>query len=92
MVDNPDGSVTISHLIWGYRGSIDAAYKHAMTDKWALVHDGSIHLGSEDLAYLNEPQQFMIGYGVAFANFGYQTTFTLDGSTERPLPVGDVRR
>lgn len=92
VVENPNGSVTISRLIRGYRGSINAAYTHTMQDRWALVHDGSIHLGSEDLTYLNEQQQFMINTGVAFANFGYQVNFTLDGSTERPLPVGDIRR
>lgn len=91
-VENDDGSVTLSTLVRGFRGSIDAAYKHVGGEKFAIVHDGSIHLGQEELEYLNIPQQFMINTGVAFANFSYQMTKALDGSTERPLPVGDIRR
>lgn len=90
--ENDDGSITLSTLVRGFRGSIDAAYKHEAGEKFAIVHDGSIHLGQEELEYLNVSQQFMINTGVAFANFGYQMTKTLDGSTERPLPVGDIRR
>ena len=92
VLEHGDGSVTIFNLIRGYRGSINAAYTHTPFDKFAIVHDGSIHLGQEDLTYLNESQNFLINTGVAFANLGYQLTFSLDGSTERPLPVGDVRR
>lgn len=90
--EHENGDVTISRLIRGYRGSIDAAYKHRSDDKFAVIHEGSIHHGSEELTYLNETQLFLINTGVAFANLGYQLNFALDGSTERPLPVGDIRR
>lgn len=90
--EQPDGSVIISRLRRGYRGSIDAAYKHTSTDVWAIVHDGSIMQAHETLEYLNQSQVFLINTGVPYANIGGQRRGTLTGATERPLPVGDVRR
>ena len=90
--EQPDGSVIISRLRRGYRGSIDAAYKHTSSDVWAIVHEGSIIQAHETLEYLNQSQVFLINTGVPYANIGGQRRGTLTGSTERPLPVGDVRR
>lgn len=92
VVENPDGTVVISRLIRGHRGSIEAAYKHNVTDTWALSHDGTIISATEDSGYLNVEQTYMINTGVPFANLGSTRRFTLDGSTDKPLPVGDVRR
>ncbi len=90
--EQPDGSVIISRLRRGYRGSIDAAYKHTSSDVWSIVHEGSIIQAHETLEYLNQSQVFLINTGVPYANIGGQRRGTLTGSTERPLPVGDVRR
>ena len=88
----PDGTIRLSHLIRGYRGTINAAYQHSPGEVFAVVHGESIHLGSEELTYLNQEQAYILNPGVAFANLNGQTYFTPDGSTEKPLPVGDVRR
>lgn len=92
VVENPDGTVTISRLIRGHRGSIDAAYRHLITDVWAVAHEGSVLSAEEDSGYLNLEQLYMVNTGVPFANLGMTRPATLVGSTEKPLPVGDVRR
>lgn len=92
VVENSDGSVTISHLIRGYRGSIDAAYRHGTSSTWMVYNSGSVHEATEDLEYLLKTQTFVINTGNALSPFVVSKRFTLDGSTERPLPVGDVRR
>lgn len=91
-VENSDGTVTISHLIRGYRGSIDAAYKHGTSSTWMVYNSGSVHAATEDLEYLLKTQTFVINTGNALSPFVVSRRFTLDGGTERPLPVGDVRR
>lgn len=91
VVDNGDGTITISRLIRGYRGSIDAAYRHVTTDIFSLVLQGSINLNTEELNYLNASQYFAIISNPSLM-IGNTTPGRITATPERPLPVGDVRR
>ncbi|MBB5277791.1 hypothetical protein HNR26_003880 [Rhizobium rosettiformans] len=91
-VENSDGSVTISALIRGYRGTIDAAYRHGNGDTWMIYTENSVHLASDSLEYLDKDQQFIVNTGNVLAPFVASKTLALTGGTERPLPVGNVRR
>lgn len=91
VVENPDGTVTISRLIRGYRGSIDAAYRHTVQDRWCLILEGAVHVNTEELSYINQSQWFSIVSSNALM-VGNTEPGVIKGSPERPLPVGDVRR
>jgi hypothetical protein len=91
--EQPDGSVLISRLIRGYRGSIDAAYQHNVGgERWALVLGGSVYMTTDPLDYLNKGQSFYIATGFSPFTVGGTTSALTKGTPERPLPVGDVRR
>jgi len=92
VVENPDGTVTISHLIRGYRGTSDAAYRHKIDDTWMLFDSSTVHLASDDLEYLHKEQDFVINTGNVLSGIVATRKFALDGGTKRPLPVGRVRR
>ena len=91
-VENSDGSVTISHLIRGYRGTIDAAYRHTASETWMVYSPSAIHLASDNLDYLLKQQQFIVNTGNVLAPFVASKRFAATGGNLKPLPVGDVRR
>lgn len=92
VVENPDGSVMISTLIRGYRGSYEAAYKHAPGERWVLVHDATLRDDGVELVDRNVPKQWGISTSSGVPAFAYGINKTLTGASRRPLPVGDVRR
>lgn len=93
VVENADKTVTISRLIRGYRGSIDAAYAHTTgNNKWVLMNENAVKLASEDLTYLNKQQKYIINTGNLFSQYVGAKNLELKGGTERPLPPGDLRR
>lgn len=92
VVENPDGTLTISRLIRGYRGSIAYAYGHTQRTPWVRFTPDSVHHESDALDYLNKVQDFIIHAGNPLAPLVAMRSAKLDGGTERPLPVGDVRR
>jgi hypothetical protein len=92
VVENADGTISISRLIRGHRGTIDAAYRHGFNDEWIVYAENAVLFGREDLTYLNETQSYIINTGNPLAPFVASRQRKLMGGTERPLPVGDVRR
>ncbi|MEQ8307996.1 MAG: phage tail protein [Hoeflea sp.] len=92
VVENADGTISISNLVRGHRGTIDAAYRHLYNGEWIIYAENAVQFGREDLTYLNQFQKYIINTGNPLAPFVAARTSQLKGGTERPLPVGDVRR
>lgn len=93
VVEDPiTNRITISRLIRGHRGSVAAAYSHTLRSPWVRYTADSVHHDSDALDYLNRLQDFIIQAGNPLAPLFAMHSTKLDGGTERPLPVGDVRR
>lgn len=93
--ETAEGTIKISRLIRGYRGSIEAAYKHKGNPDsahWALVIGEEMQTADEPFGNVNQPQRFNIHTGNILAAVTMMTSETLNGATRRPLPPGNLKR
>lgn len=93
--ETAEGTIKISRLIRGYRGSIEAAYKHKGnpdSSYWALVIGEEMQTSTDPFNTVNKVQSYNVHTGNVYAALTMTTSETLNGATRRPLPVGGVKR
>lgn len=93
-----NGHILISHLIRGYRGTGDNAFRHkSWTEQtsfpeWVIVEQGAINDADHPIAEINQNHYYTVATGNMIpswiSTFGHTTT----GATRKPFQVGGVTR
>lgn len=88
----PDGTVQISTLVRGYRGTINAAEIHQQNEKFWIVMNQSFRDTQTELSDIGVEYRYhstSMGFTNFLPDFLYKE---LDGATLKPMPVGSIKR
>lgn len=91
----PEGTVKLSTLVRGFRGTNAAAEKHKgnpKSEKWALVIGIEVRQSQDAFKLINQEQEYNVHTGNSLAALTMVVKDSLDGATRKPFPVGNVRR
>lgn len=83
VVENPDGTVTISHLIRGCRGTDPECYNHDPGEQWYIATTIGLNDKVHALSDLNKTISYSVQSG-SFTSIGFATQFTLEGRSLFP--------
>lgn len=86
----PNGSIKISHLIRGARGTENAAYDHSSLERFCVITDG-LQLGEAPFLYANKLWMFRSFSGFTL-NPPYRFDIELDAATHKPWGLTDFKR
>ena len=87
-----DGTVIISHLIRGHRGTDRWAYQHQEGERFVLMNNEGVRLVGLAPSSLNQKVVARISSTGILSSFAPVTEFTFKANSLRPAPPNDVRR
>lgn len=87
-----DGTVIISHLIRGHRGTENWCNTHVEGEKFVVLTTDGVQVAELENTMLNAEVQVRIGGASIFGALTKQPKFTFHANALRPYAVGDIRR
>lgn len=89
---NSDGSVTVSHLIRGARGTEQAAYEHRVGEYFSFLTVGGIHTATDALSAIGKTISWITQSPGLFGLLTFPVTKKLTGATLKPYAPNGLKR